>query len=47
MTPVFLDTSGLIAVVNTDDQSHALAEAVWHDLVEAMRRCGPSRVMAQ
>ncbi len=33
MTPVFLDTSGLIAVVNTDDQWHDLAEAVWHDLV--------------
>lgn len=33
MTPVFLDTSGLIAVVNIDDQWHAQAEAVWQDLV--------------
>ena len=33
MTPVFLDTSGLIAVVNEDDQWHASAEAVWWDLV--------------
>jgi predicted nucleic acid-binding protein len=33
MNPVFLDTSGLIAVVNIDDQWHALAEAIWHDLV--------------
>lgn len=33
MIPVFLDTSGLIAVVNTDDQWHSSAEAVWQDLV--------------
>jgi uncharacterized protein len=33
MTPVFLDTAGLIAVVNIDDQWHAAAEAAWLDLV--------------
>jgi uncharacterized protein len=32
MKPVFLDTSGLIAVVNTDDQWHGRAEAAWRDL---------------
>jgi len=30
---VFLDTSGLIAVVNTDDSWHAKAESVWADLM--------------
>ena len=33
MSPVFLDTSGLIAVINTDDQWHPAAEAVWQQLV--------------
>ena len=33
MSPVFLDTSGLIAVVNTDDQWHAAAEAIWQELI--------------
>jgi predicted nucleic acid-binding protein len=33
MIPTFLDTSGLIAVVNVDDQWHELAEAVWLDVV--------------
>ena len=33
MNQVFLDTSGLIAVVNTDDRWHAKAESVWADLV--------------
>ena len=32
MSPVFLDTSGLIAVANIDDQWHALAEAIWRSL---------------
>jgi predicted nucleic acid-binding protein len=29
----FLDTSGLVAVVNADDQWHVEAEAAWHQLV--------------
>ncbi len=33
MNRVFLDTSGLIAVTNLDDQWHSLADAVWRDLV--------------
>ncbi len=33
MSLVFLDTSGLIAVVNTDDQWHDSAEAVWRELI--------------
>ncbi len=33
MSRVFLDTSGLIAVINTDDHWHARAEIVWHQLV--------------
>lgn len=33
MTTAFLDTSGLIAVVNTDDQWHSRAEAVWQALI--------------
>lgn len=32
MTSVFIDTSGLIALVNTDDQWHNKAEAVWAEL---------------
>ena len=37
MTPVFLDTSGLVAVVNTDDQWHADAESVWRQLFMSQR----------
>lgn len=33
MNTVFLDTSGLIAVVNADDQWHDQAESVWRDLI--------------
>jgi uncharacterized protein len=33
VNPVFLDTSGLIAVVNADDSLRAEALAVWQDLV--------------
>jgi len=33
MSLVFLDTSGLIAVVNADDQWYADAEAVWRQLI--------------
>ena len=33
MNRVFLDTSGLIAVVNADDQWHAAAETVWRELL--------------
>jgi predicted nucleic acid-binding protein len=31
---VFLDTSGLIAVTNVDDQWHSQAELVWGELVK-------------
>ena len=33
--PVFLDTSGLIAVVNSDDQWHSVAESVWASLIRS------------
>ena len=33
MNPVFLDTSGLVAVVNTDDQWYISAQTVWQDLI--------------
>ena len=38
MTSVFLDTSGLIALVNTDDQWHRKAEIVWAKLSESAAR---------
>lgn len=37
MIPVFLDTSGLIALTNTDDHWHARAKLVWHDLLRQKR----------
>lgn len=37
MSPVFLDTAGLVAVVNADDQWHAAALDVWRDLVRSRR----------
>lgn len=33
MKPVFLDTSGLIAVLNADDQWNAQADAAWRSLI--------------
>ena len=33
MSPVFLDTSGLIAVVNSDDQWHSKVSEAWRDLI--------------
>jgi hypothetical protein len=33
MSRVFLDTAGLIAVVDVDDQWHSLAETVWRELM--------------
>ena len=36
MTSVFLDTSGLIALVNTDDQWHHKAETVWAELTDCV-----------
>ncbi|MBN2580159.1 MAG: PIN domain-containing protein [Pirellulales bacterium] len=33
MNPVFLDSSGLIAVIVTDDQWHSQAESVWEKLI--------------
>jgi predicted nucleic acid-binding protein len=33
VSPVFLDTSGLIAVVNSDDQWHKKAKTVWGELL--------------
>ncbi len=35
MTSVFLDTSGLIALVNTDDRWHRKAETVWAELSDS------------
>ena len=35
MTSVFLDTCGLIALVNVDDQWHGKAEEVWAELTES------------
>ncbi len=35
MNAVFLDTSGLVAVVNTDDQWHTQAEKVWSVLISS------------
>ncbi len=35
MNSVFLDTSGLIGVVNADDQWHSQAETVWLELVSS------------
>jgi len=33
VSAVFLDTSGLVGVVNTDDQWHSQAEKIWTDLI--------------
>lgn len=33
MSPVFLDTSGLVATVNADDEWHARAEGAWAELI--------------
>ncbi len=38
MTPVFLDTSGLIALTDTDDYWHSRAADVWRDLLLRKRR---------
>ena len=38
MTPVFLDTSGLIAVANRKDHCHGRAEAAWKQLLHEHRR---------
>lgn len=38
MTNVFLDTSGLVALVNTDDQWHKTAEAAWTQLIGSSAR---------
>jgi predicted nucleic acid-binding protein len=38
MTSVFLDTSGLIALTDTDDYWHSRAIEVWHDLLLRKRR---------
>lgn len=38
MTPVFLDTSGLIALTDTDDFWHSKAVEVWQDLLLRRRR---------
>ena len=35
MSSVFLDTSGLIAVVNVDDQWHAAGEEIWRSLIKS------------
>lgn len=38
MTSVFLDTSGLIALVNSDDQWHQKAEIAWAELTDSDAR---------
>jgi predicted nucleic acid-binding protein len=38
VTRVYLDTSGLIALVNTDDQWHPAAEKAWAELMESAAR---------
>ena len=38
MTPLFLDTSYLIAVESTDDQYHKPASAHWRSLLKSPRR---------
>ena len=38
MTPLFLDTSYLIAVESTDDQYHKAAAAHWRSLLKSPRR---------
>ena len=38
MNPAFLDTSGLIALTDTDDYWHSQAVEVWKDLVQRKRR---------
>src|SRR5258708_12980638 len=38
MTPLFLDTSYLIAVESTDDQYHKAASAHWRSLLKSPRR---------
>lgn len=35
MNAVFLDTSGLVGVVNSDDQWHTQAEKVWSELLSS------------
>ncbi len=37
MTPVFLDTSGLIALTDSDDYWHSKAVQVWQDLLQQKR----------
>lgn len=38
MKPVFLDTSGLIALTDTDDYWHSKAFEVWQELLRRKRR---------
>ena len=38
MKHIFLDTSGLIAVANTDDQWHSEAERVWAEIIASRAR---------
>ena len=33
MTPIFLDTSGLVAIVNLDDQWHVATENEWRRII--------------
>ena len=37
-TPIFLDTSGLFALLNVDDEFHIAAKQTWHRLLEGLRR---------
>ena len=38
MSAVFLDTSGLLALINDDDHWHRRAEEVWRGLVQPQRK---------
>ena len=38
MSVVFLDTSGLLALINDDDHWHLPAEEVWRELVKTQRK---------
>ncbi len=45
MTPVFLDTSGLIALTDTDDAWHSKAAQVWQELLQGKRRLGTTSLV--
>ncbi len=38
MNAVFLDTSGLLALINDDDHWHRRAEEIWRGLIRSKRK---------